>query len=159
MAYYADLTPYRYGPIKDTGGVPVVNVGWLSRGEPFATGPVPSPFFLRLRRFCRDEYIVALYRGFHACELCGLDDAAWFAQRTATAADGHHWAAIGDGEMRAVGDGVIYAAPALVLHYVEVHAYQPPEAFVEAVLTGPQPGSAAHQSALDWWRAASGGSQ
>jgi hypothetical protein len=41
----------------------------------------------------------------------------------------------GDGEIRVIGaDGVTYAAPVLLLHYVVVHKYSPPQQFVEAVL-------------------------
>jgi hypothetical protein len=29
--------------------------------------------------------------------------------------------------------GLIYAAPSLVIHYIEAHGYKPPDAFVEAL--------------------------
>lgn len=34
-----------------------------------------------------------------------------------------------------MGDGVAYAAPELIAHYVEAHDYQPPADFTEAVLS------------------------
>jgi hypothetical protein len=38
-------------------------------------------------------------------------------------------------EIRVVStSGVTYAAPALILHYVEAHKYLPPAAFVAAVI-------------------------
>jgi hypothetical protein len=43
----------------------------------------------------------------------------------------------GNGEIRVwSGDGVIYVAPVLILHYVKVHGYRPPQSFVDAVLRG-----------------------
>jgi hypothetical protein len=34
-----------------------------------------------------------------------------------------------------MGDGVAYAAPELIAHYVEAHDYQPPADFVDVVLS------------------------
>ncbi len=39
-------------------------------------------------------------------------------------------------------------APTLIYHYVVDHQYCPPEEFIEAVLTGPVPGSPQHISLL-----------
>jgi hypothetical protein len=39
-------------------------------------------------------------------------------------------------------DGVWYAAPTLILHYVQAHRYKPPEEFIQTVLSG-RPGSTA----------------
>jgi hypothetical protein len=87
---------------------------------------------------------VELYRGLHFCELCveppGLvrtfmpnstpftkfNDpnsswARWWAQRS------------GNGEIRVLGEGVTFAAPVLVVHYVEEHGYLPPPQFLKAV--------------------------
>jgi len=58
---------------------------------------------------------VNLYRGYHFCDLCP--------DRSAR----------GNGEIRAAGDGIIYAAPVLIVHYIEAHGYQPPAAFLAAI--------------------------
>jgi hypothetical protein len=43
---------------------------------------------------------------------------------------------MGNGEIRVAGsDGVVYVAPVLVAHYVEVHSYRPPEGFIRAVVS------------------------
>ncbi|MGW3211106.1 DUF7919 family protein [Streptomyces parvus] len=39
----------------------------------------------------------------------------------------------GSAEVRVMGNGVAYAAPGLVAHYVEAHDYLPPIEFMEAV--------------------------
>ena len=38
-------------------------------------------------------------------------------------------------------DGLIYAAPTLLYHYVSVHHYRPPDEFVRALNEGPRPPS------------------
>ena len=35
---------------------------------------------------------------------------------------------------------ILYVAPEMVSHYVNVHEYLPPKDFVEAVMAGPLPG-------------------
>ena len=65
------------------------------------------------------------------------DDAfAW--ERTARQAQSVGQNLLGSAELRLVGrDGAVYAAPDLVLHYVEHHNYLPPHEFVEAVMLSP----------------------
>jgi len=40
---------------------------------------------------------------------------------------------LGNGEIRVAGDGVTFAAPVLIVHYIEEHGYLPPPEFLEAV--------------------------
>ncbi len=43
----------------------------------------------------------------------------------------------GNGEIwLTIHDGTNYAAPTLILHYIDEHAYLPPVAFIEAVREG-----------------------
>src|SRR5262249_16942156 len=45
--------------------------------------------------------------------------------------------AAGSGEIHVAGPGgLVFAAPALVWHYVTAHDYLPPEQFIQAVLSG-----------------------
>jgi len=39
----------------------------------------------------------------------------------------------GNGEIRVANEAVIFAAPVLVVHYLEEHAYLPPAEFLKAV--------------------------
>jgi hypothetical protein len=39
----------------------------------------------------------------------------------------------GNGEIWVPGDDVIYAAPVLIVHYIEEHGYLPPPQFLKAV--------------------------
>jgi hypothetical protein len=120
MAYFADLSNYAYSGDRPKGPAVMLNVGWLAAEQPFPTGACPADFIARLRELAQKP--VALMRGFHWCEFCPrpID---W--ERTPR----------GSGEIRVSGvRGVTYAAPALVLHYVEAHGYRPPEEFIAAVL-------------------------
>jgi hypothetical protein len=146
MPYFADLTPYKH--FEHEPGLPVVNVGWLSKLYPFPQGETSAEFKHRLRQFCLDEHIVRICRGYHQCEFCNVSGAEWFAKANERFGPMFHWAGIGDGEIRVIGYRIIYAAPALILHYVEAHQYQPPPAFIEAVVNGPPPGSPEHQLIL-----------
>jgi hypothetical protein len=113
MAFFADLTPHSYSP---TGGLEILNVGWLDEGHPFPVGPTPKAFQDALLELC--EHPIILHRGAHACWFCRgkLQD------RT------------GNGQIRVLGrSGIWYAAPTLVHHYVVRHEYSPPEDFVSAV--------------------------
>jgi hypothetical protein len=42
--------------------------------------------------------------------------------------------AAGTGEIDVVGSTMIYAAPTLIIHYVEAHRYCPPDEFVLAAI-------------------------
>jgi hypothetical protein len=131
MAWYPDLSPYEY-----LGGCPpMLNVGWLERGQDFTTGPAPSELVPRLRKMA--ERPANLCRGKHVCALCDrpadthstkreslLRFLAWAEERD------------GNGELHvSAPTGVIYSAPVLLVHYVEVHRYRPPEEFIQAVMT------------------------
>jgi hypothetical protein len=111
MTYFEDLSQYTYRS-REEG---VVNVGWLKRKHPFPTGVTSEEFRLKLGRLC--QHSVHLYFGFHECEFCTGRNRP-----------------DGNGEIRVSGVKAAYAAPALIHHYVKVHAYLPPDDFVAAVL-------------------------
>ena len=130
MAWYPDLSPYEYM----SGQPSMVNVGWLERDRPYATGSVPPEFLPKLQQLASEP--ANLCRGFHVCDLCEQPSSA-----TATAAISadqfYTWSEgrRGNGEVRVQSRaGLVYAAPALVAHYVELHGYCPPNEFIQAVL-------------------------
>jgi hypothetical protein len=127
MAYYPDLTPFEYHFVEE----PMLNVGWLSKGQPFRRGPVPLAFAHELRMLVRNP--VELTRGRHVCEFCEppLDLISAFP----TYEDVWEMFRCGNGEIQVRGSsGVVYCAPELILHYVAEHQYQPPQEFIDAVL-------------------------
>lgn len=122
MSYFADLTPHTYTPTEEGT---VLNVGWLDSAYPFAHGKTSPEFHDALRRLC--EHPVKLHRGFHQCQFCAQEDLA--------EGPPAHPERLGNGQIRVKGaDGIWYAAPTMVCHYVTEHQYLPPPAFVEAVL-------------------------
>lgn len=117
MAYFADLTPYTYSSSRFAEQTDAVNIGWLEQPHSFALGDVPAGFSERLRALIDEP--INLYRGWHTC---------WCGQ------------AQGNGDIRVLSmDGVRYAAPVLIAHYVQVHHYKPPQAFIDAVMALSRP--------------------
>lgn len=146
MTYYKDLTPYEYFARHEPLKSMPLNIGWLSIGMPFDRGETSQAFRDRLLEFCSDAFVVHIARGFHQCEFCNRPD--WYSSQNNIYGEQAHWASIGDGEIRVLGKTAVYAAPALVYHYVVEHDYKPPDEFIEAVLSGPPPGSKEHLDLL-----------
>ena len=115
MAFFADLTPHTYAP---TGGLEVLNIGWLDEGRPFSVGSTSQEFRDALLALCSRP--ILLHRGAHRCCYCR----------------GRREDNLGNGQIRVLSPkGVWYAAPTLVHHYVLAHEYKPPADFVDAVLS------------------------
>jgi hypothetical protein len=139
VTFFADLTPYTYwSTVNDVVGEDayaasgrVLNVGWLSAGEPFPTGEPPPGLVDNLLR--RATCPVHVTRGVHLCELC--DEPI---RGAPLPLDGELVHA-GNAEIQVTGaDATIYAAPTLIAHYVAEHRYLPPEQFIDAALHGPE---------------------
>jgi hypothetical protein len=129
MTHFPDLSPYAYGYGDDPG---VVHV------HPFPKGSVESRLIEKMKLLA--EKPVELYRGVHVCELCvappdlektimancvvidpNCSWAKWVSQRSS------------NGEIRVVDGGVTFAAPVLIVHYIEEHCYLPPAQFLKAI--------------------------
>ncbi|GAA0560349.1 hypothetical protein GCM10010172_49380 [Paractinoplanes ferrugineus] len=111
MTEFADLSPYTYLG----SGRAMRNVGWLGPDSGFPAGPVDDVVLEQLARWAREP--ANLTRGRHGCEFCPGPVAA-----------------LGNGEIHVTGaDGTTYAAPTLLVHYIEVHGYRPPDEFLAAV--------------------------
>ena len=96
------------------------------------------------------EYVLIM-RGFHNCEFCALSWNEWGKQHP-NYGENAGLMGIGNGEIRVIGNSMLYAAPALIYHYVIEHNYQPPQEFIDAILTGPQSGSIEHKTLLNNYR-------
>lgn len=132
MTYFADGSPYEYNALEG----PAVNVGWLDQDFDFPKGPVPREFIAVLTELCRSG--VLAMRGTHYCNLC-LPRQQWSGYESLTpakveSATGDFY--VGNAEIRVAGpDGITFAAPNMIIHYVIEHGYRPPDAFVAAVLS------------------------
>ena len=149
MTYFPDLSRFTYqglnsnsvsGLMFDTQNT--VNIGWLGEGQPFPTGETSSEFKERLLEFCFYDHAFNKTRGNHSCELpeCPIE-AGIMGKTPAPLKRGEQTAWFGSHEIRVVGSSRVYAAPTMIYHYVTDHNYLPPEEFIQAVLTGPGPGT------------------
>ena len=136
MAYFPDLAPYAYGHGVHPG---VVHVAWLDNIHPFRKGLVDHRLVEKMRLLIAKP--VELYRGKHICELCAepADVVKTFVPNMGKLINPNcswlQWAAqrSGNGEIRVAGQGVTFAAPVLVVHYIEEHSYLPPGEFLKAL--------------------------
>lgn len=128
VAFYRDLSPCGY--FRGTEG-PLVAVGWLDPRHEFPTGDVAPAFVETVRGLTAHAWQPCLYRGLHRCELCPPEEAP-----------AEHR------NLFVPGDGVVFASPVLIVHYVEAHGYAPPSAFVAAVERCPAMNSAAYVEAV-----------
>jgi hypothetical protein len=132
--HYPDLTPYEYSKRKEPAAL---NVGWLDAEHEFSKGKVPNEIVEQLKLFAKKP--VNQTRGFHVCQFCQNESVGISAKDKK---DFWEWyermikaGAASSAEIRVVAkSGRIYAAPILICHYIEVHNYQPPQEFIEAVM-------------------------
>jgi hypothetical protein len=107
----------------------MINVGWLGRDSVYPKGSVDQSARLELLRLAADP--VNVMRGFHDCELCNDESPI----RIAPVQGVHGRISLGTGEIHVVGDGgVVYAAPTLIIHYIDKHGYRPPDVFLSALI-------------------------
>jgi hypothetical protein len=128
--WFADLSPYTYLPRHEPTGdssPPTLNVGWLDEKNPFPTGTLPTEVVERLALLVAHGSTNDT-RGFHLCPFCPrpTDPLEYPDLERAHKASA---------EIRVVdAAGARYAAPTLIHHYVSVHGYWPPPAFVDALM-------------------------
>jgi hypothetical protein len=126
VTHFDDLSTYTYsdddvierewGWLRFPPAYERLNIGWLDRPHTFEQGPTPTWLADALEAIAADPRINVM-RGFHVCSFCPEP----------TAAMDHY-------EIRVPGrPGVMFAAPALVGHYVAAHSYRPPREFIEGV--------------------------
>ena len=121
--YYADLGTR----CQIASGPHVRAVGWLSATVDYTRGDVSPEFREKLQVLCAawglglEQLWWPAAGGFHECEFCSVFRSS--------------------GNIGVPAGDVLFAAPKMIFHYVDVHAYQPPAPFIEAVLKSPVPGT------------------
>lgn len=141
--FQEDLTPYHGCDDEALIGLAPLAVGFLQRGQDFATGKLPADLAAQLAPFCRPELTVCPRGQRMACPLCG--------ERITIALDGTELA-LGAAEIRVLGAEDIFAAPDLVVHYITAHNYRPPDEFVTAVRFGSPAGAPEHRALINTLR-------
>ena len=124
MAYIPDLQAYTYDPAqREYPDAKLLAVGWLDARFPYTKGRAHPEILDRLIRLKVSP--VNLTRGFHMCPFCEYEDPmdpSVYPDRR------------GNGEIHIPGEnGVVYATPVLICHYIEKHEYLPPQEFLDAV--------------------------
>jgi hypothetical protein len=127
--HFEDLSPYCY--FLKSGLHNVLNVGWLDASHSFNIGAASPSFVSTLRAIVAElhpdvDVHVNRMRGIHPCNLCGEENLPLIDYR------GRKYN-LGMSEIWIPGDGLWYAAPSMVLHYIEAHDYLPPNEFIAAV--------------------------
>ncbi len=127
--FFQDLSSYSYCVRHPV--VQVANIGWLEREQPFQTGAVDAMVCLLL-----EEYYEALrankMRGIHGCSLCSCESSEPSIQVKGKRV------LLGASELWVPGvAGRVFAAPDLIIHYLQSHSYRPPTEFITAVLSLP----------------------
>lgn len=119
------------------------SVGYLARGHEYAQGKVSEEVFERL--FALVKLPCAGWFGYHECDIdsCtqggGSGELLYKGEVLPSRCSTDIWVP---------GKNCLYAAPALILHYIRAHRYLPPDCFLEAVLRCPTPGSPEHLDAI-----------
>lgn len=111
-------------------GATVRAVGWLALDHSYPVGACAPEILPILRRLATEGWVPFVAAGFHECELCPGEP--------------HREGA----NILLPSEGLLYAAPAMITHYVDAHGYAPPLAFVEAALACPPPKTRAYVEAL-----------
>ncbi|MEV0136432.1 hypothetical protein AB0H83_49420 [Dactylosporangium sp. NPDC050688] len=118
---YLDLTPYKYFSFP----LPMLTVGWLGAGhgaQDSGAPPMTAADLRTLRAASRRRGMITL--GWHSCDFCPRVEDWLEGSRS------------GNGEYHYYGrDGNTYAAPVMIMHYVEVHAYRLPLQVRQALTT------------------------
>lgn len=127
--HYADLSLYTHH-LRDAL-TNVKNVGWLKGGQEFSSGAVEPYLVNRLKQAFigagKFNAETVLIRGAqHRCEICGASPGV-------VQIDGKK-KSLGASEIWIPGGGdTYYAAPSLIIHYIEEHQYLPPSEFIGAI--------------------------
>jgi hypothetical protein len=123
--YFEDLSQYEFIGRK---ALPTMkNIGWLEEGVDYPRGYVEPVLTRKILQLCKN--LTNGTRGFHGCTLCGEKQFGGIPVQF----DGEEFH-LGSAEVHVkASDGTIYVAPNLVYHYVTVHEYLPPKAFLDAV--------------------------
>jgi hypothetical protein len=135
MTYFPDLSLYAYGRHSHPG---VVHVGWLDGTHPYPKGMVTPSLIEKIRLLATKP--VELYRGKHVCEVCpdpGLPKVMLDGLPGCLDPDSAYvkWmnSHSSNGEIRVSHGGITFAAPVLIVHYIEEHLYLPPAEFLKAI--------------------------
>jgi len=137
MTYYKDLTFFQYTQsdwvFESNFPYILLNVGWLDKRQYYMQeafdNTIKEKLLWSILNYCENP--VNLTTGHHTCNLCPNEYGRILnVQRKGKEIN------LGNGEIFVKGiNNLVYVAPTLIYHYIEVHNYKPPEEFFNAVST------------------------
>jgi hypothetical protein len=131
VTHIEDLAAYDY----HHGAPEALAVGWLDSAKSFSTGSCPKEVRDKLADLAAKP--VRLMRGYHYCQFCMASAPLPRILGTDTNLVEMPDVARGNGEIWITRpDGTNFAAPQLIVHYIDEHSYLPPDGFIEAVRSG-----------------------
>ncbi len=130
MTHFRDLAPCTYFPFAP--GKKLLAVGWLGPDHKYTKGKVARRVVVNLRRLLVQPWQPVLTPGWHDCEFCE--------RRSRSFKFSYEGKPIRIGVLSVFvpGDGILYVAPSLILHYINAHKYSPPDEFCDAVKNCPE---------------------
>jgi hypothetical protein len=128
MTHVPDLAPF---DLLGLGGSTLLAVGWLAAGFEYPHGRVTPEVFAKLAELAVDPWQPAAAAGRHSCDLCV------FTGGPARLDLGALQITVGSSNLFIPTPTVVYVAPSLILHYMDAHAYAPPDEFLRAVTACP----------------------
>lgn len=145
MTWYADLSPCTYFPLQ----TPLTAVGWLDPAHPYPHGQIERPTVIKLFQLLENPWQPVVLMGIHCCGWCYVSGGPATVVYHPSGPESFRGAvSVGCNNLFVPGDGVVYAAPSLILHYIDAHHYRPPAAFLAAVEACPPMGSQEYLNAL-----------
>lgn len=135
MVWYEDLYPMEHRAI--------LGVGWLDKTMSYPKDDVDPRFVKKLADLLVDPWYPYPTLSSHRCDFCRFSRGPVFVSIAGRSLR------IGDKILFVPGDGKLYAAPNMIVHYIDSHEYAPPEEFVAAVLKCPAMDSEAYRKAVE----------
>jgi hypothetical protein len=147
MAYFADLSEYTFLKLPHQE-VRQTNIGWLAAGREFRRRKAAEPLLSLVWDYCMLPFQQT--RGFSSCQLCppGGRMSSMPLEHPVSERN-EHLLILGSAEIRVLSrSGEIFAAPNMIYHYMAIHDYDPPEPFIDALVTGPRVSSQEYMQRL-----------
>ena len=134
MSWHEDFQPLGHSGI--------LAVGWLEFDHAYAKGEVGEEFAHALAGLLVDPWQAAPPARFHRCDFCRFSWGPVFVSVAGLSIQiGNRILFVPDGPR-------LFAAPSMILHYVDAHEYAPPVEFQQAVLRCPTMKSPAYEKAI-----------
>ena len=132
MTHIADLAATSYWAISGN----IRAVGYLEYPHEYSRGEVDPKFFRKLMELIARPNGLLFCLGMHRCGFCASEGKDGPDARTSQAT------------LLIPSDDCLYESPIWIGHYIHAHSYRPPDEFIRAVESCPQPGSDAFRKLL-----------